>query len=360
MARVAPILAFIACAIALSAFLPAPPAQAAQPADVARATGLRVLGATRGYATAALWLRASEAYRRGDLWETEAMYQLIRELQPRNPAVYSYLSWNEAYNIPNSFPDVQRQLPWLKRGLQTIHEGQQTLPKDASLRLEEWHFIFNRTRLYPFDVLRLELPHWREKEAGWALLVDDLFAREAALSERERGQLDAFNIAATLPVSLIELMERFHGLEEPQRAKLLDPAFDDLDQKTQGTLGQQFDSAERQQVRAFVVLDSSVQALLAIANWARLHLLTAALRPALEMWPRSLTVDATLLNSYLHAQRNLPPGAEVAFTQVYKSGARQAFRSGLELARQAYGEEGAKEFRERMIDNFQELANWFE
>lgn len=353
-------LVFILCAVALGAILPAPKAQAARPEDAVRATGLRVLGATRGYATAALWLRAGDAYRRGDYFETQAMYQLIREMQPRNPAVYSYLSWNEGYNIPAQFPDRERQLPWLARGLQTIHEGQRELPQDASLRLEEWHFIFNRTRDFPLEVLRLELEAWQESEPAWAEVVKNIFALRDGLTKVRRDQLDAFPEKAVLPADLQDLLSSFDGLEAQARARLMDPAFDQLSETEQGSLGAEFDLVARQQLRAFLSLDREVQVIVALANWARLHLMCAALEPVLTMKPRSLSADAALLNSYLYAQKNLPLGMEGAFTPRYRAGVKAAFASGLALARAAYGEEGASEFRVRMWENFKSLPGWLE
>ena len=53
MQKLAPTLVFIACAIALGALLPAPEARA-ESSQALRETGLRVLGAARGYAVAAL------------------------------------------------------------------------------------------------------------------------------------------------------------------------------------------------------------------------------------------------------------------------------------------------------------------
>ncbi|NUO15002.1 MAG: hypothetical protein HUU03_01020 [Planctomycetaceae bacterium] len=286
--------------------------------------------------------------------------QLIREMQPRNPAVYSYLSWNEGYNIPGQFPDRARQLPWLARGLQTIHEGQRELPFDASLRLEEWHFVFNRTRDFPLEVLRLELEAWHEREPAWAAVVKSILASQDALTQARRDQLDAFPDQAVLPADLQDLLGSFDELDAPARAKLLDPAFDQLSETEQGSLGTDFDLVARQQLRAFLALDREVQVIVALANWARLHLMCAALEPVLNMKPRSLSADAALLNSYLYAQKNLPLGMEEAFTPRYRAGVKAAFAAGRALARAAYGEEGAEEFSVRMKENFNSLPGWLE
>lgn len=356
MQKLAPTLVFIACAIALGALLPAPEARA-ESSQALRETGLRVLGATRGYAVAALWLRAGDAYKRGDFFEAEAMYSLIRELQPRNPAVFSYLSWNEAYNIPGNFDDNARKLPWLERGLATIHEGQQALPRDAGLRMEEWHFIFNRTRDFPLEVLRLELKHWREREPKWALIVDDLMERRGKLSAENRRALEQFSAEAVLPVELPLLVESFGRLSAAEQAKVLDENFDE---KKEAALAEQFDVVARQQLRAFMPLSAEVKAILALANWARLHLMAQAARPATEFMPRGLSADGAVLNSYKYAQLNLPPELAEVFTPVYKAGVKATYKSGLELARRAYGEEGAQQFAQHQRENFAELPGWLD
>jgi hypothetical protein len=356
MNRFAPTFAFIACALALGAFLPAPEAQAAS-SEALRQTGLRVLGASRGYATAALWLRAGDAYKRGDFFEAEAMYSLIREIQPRNPAVFSFLSWNESYNIPSNFDDNARRLLWLERGLATIHEGQRALPRDAGLRMEEWHFIFNRTKGSPFDVLRMELKYWREREPKWALIVVDLLEQRRKLSDAKRRQLDGFSEAANLPVDLVPLASAFSELSPADQAKLLDENFDE---KKEAALDTDFDVVARQQLRAFMPLDEEVKAILVLANWARLHLMAQAARPAIEMLPRGLSTDGAVMNSYKYAQQNLLPDLEQVFTPLYKAGVRAAYKSGLELARRAYGEEGAKEFAQHQRENFGSLPGWIE
>jgi hypothetical protein len=152
----------------------------------------------------------------------------------------------------------------------------------------------------------------------------------------------------------------FRALDAALQAKLLDPGFDRLGEAEQGELGRQFDITDRQQLRAYLPLSEEVRSLLALCNWARLHLMAAAARPAIEMEPRSLSVDSAVLNSYLHAQRNLPPEAEQAFTPQYRSGVRAAYKSGLALARMAYGAEGETEFRQRQKENFADLPGWLE
>lgn len=356
MQKLAPTLVFIACAIALGALLPAPTAQA-QSSHALRQTGLRVLGATRGYAVAALWLRAGDAYRRGDFFEASAMYALIRELQPRNPAVFSYLSWNEAYNIPGNFDDTARKLPWLERGLATIHEGQRALPRDASLRMEEWHFIFNRTRDFPLEVLQLELKFWREREPKWALIVDDLLARRAKLNASDRRALERFSEEAVLPVELPLLVAAFHELGQAQQARVLS---DNFDEAREPELARHFDVVARQQLRAFMPLGPEVKAILALANWARLHLMAQVARPAIEFEPRGISVDGAVLNSYRYAQLNVPPELSEVFTPVYKAGVKAAYKSGLKLAQRDYGAEGAAEFAQRQRENFEGLSGWIE
>nr|MBP9893360.1 hypothetical protein [Planctomycetota bacterium] len=107
-------------------------------------------------------------------------------------------------------------------------------------------------------------------------------------------------------------------------------------------------------------LSVEVKAILALANWARLHLMAQAARPALEFTPRGLSADGAVLNSYKYAQLNLPPELAEVFTPVYKAGVKAAYKSGLELARRAYGEEGAQQFAQHQRENFTDLPGWLE
>lgn len=358
MKRTAPYLLVVAAAIALSALLPAPRrAQAADAGDIARATGIRVLGATRGYATTAIWLRAGDAYRRGDLYETLAAYQLIREMQPRNPAVYSYLAWNQAYNISAQFPERERREEWVTRGLETLHEGQRKLPADASLRLDEWNFVLNRSAGYPNAILRSELKAFGDDAPLWAHLVRLALQIKDGLSAEDAQALDVFLDEVGIQLDLFDTADAVSLLPADERDRLLDPRFEALTPEQQGELGEAFHALERAQMRVLFSLSPDVLSFLVLAHWSRLHAMVLAITPALDSEPHGLNVEAALLNSVRLAARRLPPNmgpeAEEEFTRHYKEAVAKAFLSGIENALRIGGQDAAKEFVDAMRINFE-------
>lgn len=358
MRRFAPYLLVIAAALLTSLLLPAPqrPVQA-DAAEVARTTGIRVLGATRGYATTALWLRAGDAYRRGDLYETLATYQLIRELQPRNPAVYSYLAWNQAYNISAQFPETERRQEWVTRGFRTLHEGQRSLPGDATLRLDEWNFVLNRSVGYPGAVLAVEREQLGEADPTWAQITDVALKLQAALSTSDLADLDDFLENTGLQLDLFDLADDYWSLDEADRNRLLDPAFEALAPAAQGELGEAFPAHQRGWMRDFLALSPDVQAFLALAHWCRLQAMVLVVTPALEIRPHGLAVETVLLNSVRMAARRLPPtlGREVReeFARRYKEAVAEAFLSGIENAHRIGGRKAALDFVDAMRINFE-------
>ena len=346
MRRFAPYLVVIAVSVLISAVLPTPKSET-QPdvSEIARATGIRVLGATRGYATTGLWLRAGAAYDRGDLYETLAAYQFIRELQPRNPAVYSYLAWNQAYNISAQFPEIERRQEWVIRGLKTLHEGQDRLPRDATLRMDEWHFILNRSGGYPGAVLQTEIP--RFDAPAWKLLCEHALEMLAALSEADRAALNDFLDNYGLQLSLFDTADAYAELSEADRNRLLDPAFEDQ------PLNEDYSQLERAQMRALFSLPAAVQGYLALAHWCRLHAMFLAIRPAVDFQPHSLTVEAAILNTALMANGRIPPGIPTQeFEREYKEAVAQAFVSGIENALRIGGKKAASDFLDDMKFNF--------
>lgn len=351
MIRLAPFVVVIVAALTVAALCPAPERDPAP--DAARQAGIRMLGATRGYATTALWLRAGDAYRRGDYYETLAAYQLIQQLQPRNPAVYSYLSWNQGYNISAPFPEYAARREWVLRGLHTLHDGQDRLPHDASLRMDEWHYVLNRSAGYLPDLLEAALGRYRKSDERWALIVEEQFKRMlSGLAQAQLDRLQTFlrETGAQIPLFRVLL------LDDDSRSRLIDPAFEQLTEQQQGELGREFQALERAQLRDFFALDSQLQELLTLGHWCRAHLMTLVLRPALEMQPRSPGLEISLINSYVLSWQYFPAGGRLAqtFRAAYREGVEVALRAGIENARRRAGDDGVADFlahaRENLAD----------
>ena len=358
MQRLVPYALVLVAVLLISAFLPTPERDSQPDAGaIARTTGIRVLGATRGYATTALWLRASDAYRRGDHYEVLAAYQLIAELQPRNPSVYSYLAWNQAFNISAEFPERERREEWVTRGLNTLHEAQDRIPDEATLRQDEWHFVLNRTITYPGAVLSIERKRYGKDNPIWAATVDTALELRAALSPAELADLHLFLEEVGLQIDLFELADDVYALTDADRARLLNPDFDNLPPDQQGELGEAFSEFARYQVRMLIALSPGVVGYLAAAHWCRLHAMVLAVTPALEMRPHGLSVEGSVLNACRLAFERIPPILDADLREQietqYKEAVAQAFMSGIENALRIGGRELASEFVKDMKFNFE-------
>ena len=312
--RIAPYIVVVLAGVLASSLLD-PPRRAEAPSSIMRDTGVRALGAARGYASVALWLRAGEAYRRGDLYETMATYQLIRELQPRNPAVYSYLAWNQAYNIAAQFKDAERRSEWLARGFETLRQGRRALPQDAGLLFDEWSFVLNRAVGLPRAVLQIELPARREADPQWALIAEYSLRLHEELPPAERAALDEF-------------------LEES---------------------GMQTELA---QTAGFADLPAGTQRVLQLWDWCRAHLMVLVLQPATALSHRPLSIDLCLLNSLLLARQACPEEARAEFEPRYRRGVASAFAAGIENALKHGGQELRAEFESHVRENYSRLPGW--
>jgi hypothetical protein len=350
MQRFAPHLLVVAAALVVSALLPV--TRAPEQDASARQVGVRVLGAARGYAATALWLRSSEAYQRGDLFETLATYQLIAELQPRNPAVYAYMSWNQGYNISAQFPDRPQREEWVRRGYTTLHEGQGRMPRDASLRMDEWHYVLNRSAEYPLVMLQGGLERYGQNEAEWAGVVREVLDAIDRLDDARGAQVEYFLREFGLAVRLLELSEAFLSLPEAEQLRLteaIDAGHTDTDDFPEGL--HPFDV---ELVLAFLSLDAELRTLLAVAHWCRLHQMVLVLEAAVDLWPRPPVLERALINSYVLAWRYVLPGREQEFLSRYRGGVAVAWQAGIENARHRRGDAEVQRFIEDMTWNLQD------
>lgn len=355
--KLLPLMVVMIVAFAASTALPTPESDTSN-RDALRDTGIRTLGAARGYATTALWLRAGDAYRRGDYFETLADYQMIQQLQPRNPSVYSYLQWNQAYNISAQFPDRERQTEWVIRGLKTLHEGQDALPKNAALRMDEWHFLLNRTRYYPTTVLRGELTYHAKSHPIWATTTRRAIHAFDAIPESDKEVLLYFLREVGFQALLFDSVRRAKLLDQDSINRMLNPAFEDLSPEDQGNLGQQFDEYERYQLREFGRLSPACQDFLELADWCRWHLMVMILLPVIDFPTHGLSVNLALLTSCRNAWFALPSNLFKEFNEQYRQGVAKGFHNGVEAAVRIYGDVGGQEFVDNMRASFEDMPDW--
>lgn len=88
------------------------------PADMA--VSQAALGTFRGVAINFLWQRAETLKNEGKFHEAIQLGELITRLQPRFPQVWTFVSWNQAYNISVATHTPEERWTWVKSGIDIL------------------------------------------------------------------------------------------------------------------------------------------------------------------------------------------------------------------------------------------------
>ena len=101
------------------------------------------LGGFRGILADILWVRASTLQEEGRYYELIQLSNAITQLEPQYASVWSFQSWNLAYNISSLFSDPRDRWRWVKSGIHLIRdEGLKHNPTSAELYRElSWLFM---------------------------------------------------------------------------------------------------------------------------------------------------------------------------------------------------------------------------
>ena len=84
---------------------------------------LFLLGGFRGIVADYLWNRAEE-YKREHDWDRLAQtVEMITKLQPHFLAIWTYQSWNLAYNVAVEWDAPEDKYQWIKQGIQFVQQG---------------------------------------------------------------------------------------------------------------------------------------------------------------------------------------------------------------------------------------------
>ncbi len=84
---------------------------------------LFLLGGFRGIVADYLWNRAEE-YKREHDWDRLAQtVEMITKLQPHFLSIWTYQSWNLAYNVSVEWDAPEDKYQWIKKGIQFVQQG---------------------------------------------------------------------------------------------------------------------------------------------------------------------------------------------------------------------------------------------
>jgi len=101
------------------------------------------LGPIRGVIVDALWWKVSELQESSEYFEIIRITDWITVLQPNNSFVWTYHSWNLAYNIAYEFPTPETRWKWVYSGIKLLRdEGLKLNPGDEFIKSElSWLFL---------------------------------------------------------------------------------------------------------------------------------------------------------------------------------------------------------------------------
>jgi hypothetical protein len=94
---------------------------------------LALLGGARGVAANTLWTRAIELQKLHEWDKLEQTVNLITKLQPHFLSIWTFQSWNLAYNVSVEWDDPADKYEWIKRGIKFIRQGTEKNRKQPDL-----------------------------------------------------------------------------------------------------------------------------------------------------------------------------------------------------------------------------------
>lgn len=84
---------------------------------------LALIGGFRGMVANGLWSRALELQRMHEWDELSQTVNFITKLQPHFLAIWTYQSWNLAYNVSVEWDDPADKYEWIKKGINFVRDG---------------------------------------------------------------------------------------------------------------------------------------------------------------------------------------------------------------------------------------------
>ncbi|MBP7936407.1 MAG: hypothetical protein KA354_17340 [Phycisphaerae bacterium] len=166
-------------------------------------------GVVRGIAILNLWITSEKLKEEGKYYAAHQYANWICTLQPRFPAVWSFQSWNMAYNISVATHTPRERWQWVYNGIRLLRdEGIPNNPKTASLYHQLGWTWFHKVGQNTDD------KHWYYKR-NWAAMMEILLGPPpAGLSSA--ATIDWFRPVAEAPTTTTDLLAK-----HPQLASVI-------------------------------------------------------------------------------------------------------------------------------------------
>jgi len=105
----------------------------------------KLLGGFRGILIDILWIRAINLEAEAKYFEIAQLFDLICKLEPRIPSVWSYASWNLAYNVSKEVPELDQKWEWVKAGINLLrNKGLEYCPKEYRIYEDLANIYFHK------------------------------------------------------------------------------------------------------------------------------------------------------------------------------------------------------------------------
>jgi len=112
--------------------------------DATSTLAILVLGGLRGVACNILWSQALDFQKKKQWNELEAVVHSIVKLQPHFISIWTFQSWNLAYNISSEWDGVEDKYYWIKRGIKFVSEGINKNQHSPELRWDRGWYYFHK------------------------------------------------------------------------------------------------------------------------------------------------------------------------------------------------------------------------
>ena len=163
---------------------------------------LALLGGARGVAANVLWTRAIDLQKMHEWDKLDQTVNLITKLQPHFLSIWTFQSWNLAYNVSVEWDDPADKYEWIKRGIQFVRQGVEKNRRSPDLLWDTaWTYyhklgfsdesVILRKLFYDDDDEDFTIDPLRLDDEGIRTTVDDSFAASHGWFTRSVRLVDA-------------------------------------------------------------------------------------------------------------------------------------------------------------------------
>ncbi len=125
---------------------------------------LALLGGFRGIYVNALWTNAEELKKEHDWDGLKSTVDMITKLQPHFLSIWTFQSWNLAYNVSVEWDAPEDKYDWIKKGIQFVKEGVSKNKRSPDLRWDTAWTYYHKLGFADESIILRRLFHDDEDE----------------------------------------------------------------------------------------------------------------------------------------------------------------------------------------------------